>query len=161
MSAWLDEWLHPVIGAAEGIREARMGAYASVSPVGGGHVAWAAIATGMALVVVILTALAISRKNIRVAAEDPGPKKGVRRFLHDKWYVDELYDRAIVRPILGASRALWRWVDQILIDGTVNAVGMVSRGVGWMGSLFQTGQVNTYIFILTLGALAILGSLLL
>jgi NADH-quinone oxidoreductase subunit L len=161
MSAWLDEWLHPVTGAAEAIREAQMGAYASVSPVGGGHVAWAAIATGMAMVVVILTALAVSRKQILTAAEDPGPQKGVRKFLLEKWYVDELYDRIIVRPIVGGSRALWRWVDQVLIDGTVNAVGMVSRGVGWVGSLFQTGQVNTYIFILTLGALAILGSLLL
>jgi len=160
MSGWLSEWLVPVTAAADGIREAQLGAYASQAPVGGGHVAWAAIATGMALVVVILTALAISRKEIRVAAEDPGPESGIRKFLHDKWYVDELYDRTIVRPIVAASRGLWRWVDQVLIDGTVNAVGLVSRGVGWVGSLFQTGQVNTYIFILTLGALAVLGSLL-
>jgi hypothetical protein len=52
-------------------------------------------------------------------------------------------------------------VDRVLIDGTVNAVGTVSRGTGWFGSLFQTGQLNTYAFILTLGALALLGVLIL
>jgi len=159
MSGWLTEWMEPVTATAQGIREARMGAFAEVSPLGGGHVAWAAIATGMALTVVILTAVAVSRRRILTADEDPGPG-GFRKVLLDKWYVDELYDRIIVRPVVGGSRLAWRWIDQVLIDGSVNAVGAVSRGVGWVGSLFQTGQVSTYIFVLTLGALAILGSLL-
>jgi NADH-quinone oxidoreductase subunit L len=160
MSEWLHSWLHPVTVGAEGVRETRMGAFAEASPVGGGHVLWGAIATGMAVGVVLLTARAVAAREIRPAVEDPGPESGVRKVLHDRWYVDELYDRAVVRPVVGASRFAWRWIDQILIDGTVNAVGGISRGMGWIGSLFQTGQVNTYVFILTLGALAILGSLL-
>jgi NADH-quinone oxidoreductase subunit L len=74
--------------------------------------------------------------------------------------VDELYDRAIVRPLLGASRFAWRWIDQLLIDGTVNAVGAFTKGFGWFGSLFQSGQVTTYALVLTMGALAVLGALI-
>jgi len=41
----------------------------------------------------------------------------------------------------------------------VNAAGNLARAVGWFGSLFQTGALNTYAFVLTLGVLVILGSL--
>jgi hypothetical protein len=51
-------------------------------------------------------------------------------------------------------------VDQFLIDGLVNLTGALSKGVGWFGSLFQTGQVSTYAFVLTLGALAVLSVLI-
>jgi len=43
----------------------------------------------------------------------------------------------------------------------VNAVGGVARAAGWFGSLFQTGQMTTYAFIVTLGVLAILGAMIL
>ena len=78
--------------------------------------------------------------------------------LYDKWYVDELYDRIVVRPLVATSRFFWRFIDQVVIDGAVNLAGGAARAVGWLISLFQTGSVNTYAFILTLGVLAILGA---
>jgi NADH-quinone oxidoreductase subunit L len=161
MSDWLDRWLEPLTGPAEAIRLEQMGAYASASPVGGGHVTWGIIATVMAVTVVLIAARAFSRKEIRTAVEEGEPTSGIPRLLYNKWYVDELYDRILVRPLLAVSRGSWRVIDQVLIDGTVNAVGNVSRGLGWFGSLFQTGQLNTYAFILALGALAVLGVLIL
>ncbi len=160
MSDWLDRWLEPVTASADAVRLEQLGAYASTAPVGGGHVMWGAIATGLALAVVLIGARLVSGREIRPAHESE-PDTGFGKVLHDKWYVDEFYDRFIVQPILGLSRACWRWIDQVLIDGTVNAVGSVSRGVGWFGSLFQTGQIGTYAFILTLGALVVLGVLIL
>ena len=50
--------------------------------------------------------------------------------------------------------------DAGIIDGFVNAVGYLARGFGWFGSLFQTGALNTYAFILSLGVLIILGSVI-
>jgi NADH-quinone oxidoreductase subunit L len=76
--------------------------------------------------------------------------------LYDKWYVDEAYDAVIVRPIVGTSRALWRFVDQGLIDGVVNGVGYAARAFGWVGSRLQTGQLNTYAFAVVAGALLLL-----
>jgi NADH-quinone oxidoreductase subunit L len=160
MSEWLHHWLEPVTEAATRIREAHLGAYASAAPLGGGHVTWGAITTGIALAVVLLTARSVSRAEVRPAVSSALPT-GFAKVLHDKWYVDEFYHRAIVRPILSVSRFAWQWIDAFLIDGVVNAVGRVTRAFGWIGSLFQTGQVTTYAFVLTLGALAILGVLIL
>jgi hypothetical protein len=47
-------------------------------------------------------------------------------------------------------------VDARIIDGTVNLVGNATRAIGWVGSLLQTGQVNTYVFFMTVGVLVIL-----
>ncbi len=159
MSEWLHHWLEPVTESADAIRLAALGPYAESAPVGGGHVVWGAIATGVAVVMIILTARAVSRATIVPASEAEPPAEGIRKLLYHKWYVDELYDRAIVRPVLAASRFAWRWIDQALIDGAVNALGSLARGVGWVGSLFQTGRVTTYAVVLTLGALTILGAL--
>ncbi|MEX2527453.1 MAG: NADH-quinone oxidoreductase subunit L [Gemmatimonadota bacterium] len=161
MSEWLHHWLEPVTASADAIRLEHMGAFAEAAPAGGGHVLWGAIATLVALSVVVLTALRLSRQEIRNAVEDGEPTTGLGKLLYNKWYVDEFYDRVVVQPLLRTSRGLWRWVDAFLIDGTVNSVGAITRGFGWMGSLFQTGQVNTYAFLFTLGVLAILGVVIL
>ncbi len=47
-------------------------------------------------------------------------------------------------------------VDDGIIDGFVNAVGWFAKALGTIGGFFQTGTVNTYAFILTVGVLAIL-----
>ncbi|TVP74980.1 MAG: NADH-quinone oxidoreductase subunit L [Gemmatimonadales bacterium] len=160
MTDWLDRWLAPVTQLADGIRVENLGAYASTSPVGGGHVTWGIIATAIAVGVVLIASRIFLAAKVGTAEEEGAPSSGIRKVLYNKWYVDELYDRTIVRPVVGLSNWCWRFVDRIVIDGTVNALGSVSRGVGWFGSLFQTGQVNTYAFILALGALAVLGSMI-
>jgi NADH-quinone oxidoreductase subunit L len=71
--------------------------------------------------------------------------------------VDEIYDRVIVQPIIRASRFCWKVIDATIIDGAVNLVGMLAKGLGWGISMFQSGSVNTYAFILTVGVLVILG----
>ncbi len=45
-----------------------------------------------------------------------------------------------------------------IIDGIVNGVGWTARGFGFVISMFQTGTVNTYAFIITVGVLVILGA---
>ena len=68
-----------------------------------------------------------------------------------------LYDAVVVRPLMGVSRWMWKVFDNIIIDGTVNLLANLQRAIGWFGSLFQSGQVNTYAFIFALGVLWILG----
>ena len=161
MSEWLHHWLEPVIASADEIRISRVGPYGESAPLGGGEVLWAGITTLVAAAVIILTARSVSGREVRPAQESSPPTGRLARILHDRWYVDEAYDRAIVRPVIATSRFAWRWIDQFLIDGTVNGVGAIARGLGWFGSLFQTGQVTTYAVILALGALTILGALIL
>jgi NADH-quinone oxidoreductase subunit L len=156
MSEWLHHWLEPVTQGAVDIRAAHVGEFLHHAPFGGGEVAWGLASTLAAAVVVALAAMVVGRRSFVPATDDRAPT-GIRRILYNKWYVDELYDLVVVRPVVRTSRALWKVADEIVIDGTVNALGGVTRAVGWVGSLFQTGSVNTYALVLTLGVLVILG----
>jgi len=63
--------------------------------------------------------------------------------LRNKWYVDEIYDTLIVRPLVWLSReVLWKEVDQRVIDGAgVNGAARGARALGWANRWLQTGQV--------------------
>ena len=102
----------------------------------------------------------VGSSRVTVAVEDAEPT-GFARILYKKWYVDEFYHRWVVDPVLTTSRFLWRVVDATIIDGTVLLVGNGTRALGWVVSLFQTGQVNTYVFVLTVGVLVILSMVVL
>jgi NADH-quinone oxidoreductase subunit L len=90
----------------------------------------------------------------RVAAQF----SGVHRVLEHKYYVDELYDAAIVRPIHIASRqGLWKVLDVRVIDGAVNGVATAVRGGSELLRRVQTGSVRTYAASLFLGVVMVLG----
>ncbi len=83
------------------------------------------------------------------------------KLLLNKYYVDEVYDAAVVRPIhQGSERLLWRIIDVGIIDWCVNAT---AKAFGIFSSVFrrmQTGVTESYIFVFVLGVIAILGVLL-
>src|SRR3954470_8493232 len=97
------------------------------------------------------------RQRTLPAAESPADT-GFARVLYRKYYVDELNDRVIVRPLVWLSRVLlWRGVAQGLVDGAaVNGTARLSRGLGWLGSRLQTGQVGVYIILFLAGVLWVL-----
>jgi NADH-quinone oxidoreductase subunit L len=97
------------------------------------------------------------RRAIPSAAEAPA-ETGLARVLYRKYYVDEIYDAIIVRPIVWLSRlVLWKGIDQGMVDGgAVNGTARVSRGLGWLGSRLQTGQVGVYVVLFLVGALWVL-----
>jgi NADH-quinone oxidoreductase subunit L len=78
--------------------------------------------------------------------------------LRNKWYVDEIYDALIVRPLVWVSReVLWKRVDQRVIDGAVvNGAARGARAVGWTNRWLQTGQVGVYVVLFVVGVLLIL-----
>ena len=155
-SEWLHEWLHPITANADGVIATNVGPVLEHAPFGGSEAAWALISLAIAVGVVTVSAMMLSKRKVTVATED-APLTGYRKVLYNKWYVDELYDRTIVRPIVFTSRVFWRFIDQGIIDGLVNGAGYLSRGFGWLGSRMQTGQLNTYAFAVVLGVLVILG----
>jgi NADH-quinone oxidoreductase subunit L len=82
----------------------------------------------------------------------------VHRLLLNKYYVDEVYDAAIVQPIKQLSTGgLWKGVDAGIIDGAVNGVGLSVRGTSGVLRKIQTGSVRTYAASLFLGVVLILG----
>jgi NADH-quinone oxidoreductase subunit L len=80
------------------------------------------------------------------------------RLLENKYYVDELYDRALIGPIKAGSReGLWRFFDVGVIDGIVNGVGRGTSALGGVLRYLQPGFVRSYAAIILLGALAVVG----
>jgi NADH-quinone oxidoreductase subunit L len=94
-----------------------------------------------------------------VAARAAPAERGMWKLIYNKYYVDELYDRFIVQPLVAFSRrVLWKAIDQGAIDeGGVNGAANLSRALGWLGSRLQTGQVGVYVVLFLVGALYVLG----
>jgi NADH-quinone oxidoreductase subunit L len=70
---------------------------------------------------------------------------GLYTAVYNKWYVDEIYDAAVVNPVVEGSRTvLWKGVDSGTIDGGVNGVGFTARGVGGVLRLMQSGNIRSY-----------------
>jgi len=94
------------------------------------------------------------RAGERMAQQFAGP----RRLLQNKYYVDEIYDAAIVQPIrIVSESALWKGIDVRVIDGAVNGVGETVIGASDILRRMQTGSVRAYAASLFLGVVLILG----
>ena len=83
---------------------------------------------------------------------------GLHRLLLNKYYVDELYDAAIVKPIVVIStEGLWRGFDVKVIDGVVNGTASVVAALAAALRRLQTGSVRAYAGSLFIGVVLILG----
>jgi NADH-quinone oxidoreductase subunit L len=80
---------------------------------------------------------------------------GFVRLARDKFRVDELYAAVFVRPLRFASLAIYQFVDRWIIDGLVNAVGMVTSAVGSLARRFQNGDGQGYMAWFAIGVAAL------
>jgi NADH-quinone oxidoreductase subunit L len=81
-----------------------------------------------------------------------------RRLLERKYYVDEIYDAAVVQPIrIVSEQGLWKIVDVKVIDGAVNGVATGVQGAGALLRRLQTGSVRAYAASLLLGVVVVMG----
>jgi len=85
------------------------------------------------------------------------PLLAAPRLLEQKYYVDEIYEAAIIRPIETGSRSiLWKVVDQGLIDGFLHALGRAITDAGDVLRYLQIGFARSYAAVILFGALALI-----
>jgi NADH-quinone oxidoreductase subunit L len=83
---------------------------------------------------------------------------GLHRLLLNKYYVDEVYDAAVVQPIRIASQEmLWRRLDAGVVDGAVNGTGALVAGAAATLRRLQSGSVRVYAGSMFVGVVMILG----
>ena len=151
----LEHWLEPVTGASA-LRvtngEAPHLSHATEYTLIG-------VAVAIALIGIWVAWSRLKPQALQTKAQSPA-SEGFERVLENKYFVDELYDKTVVRPTYATSKnLLWRGVDVGLIDGLmVSGSAWVARGAGWVGSALQSGQVGTYAWVLVLGVLAVVGA---
>ena len=77
---------------------------------------------------------------------------GLYRFLLNKWYFDELYDRVFVQPSMTLGRLLWHGGDEGVIDrfGPDGAAALVAGG-SRAAVRFQSGYLYTYALVMLIG----------
>ena len=81
----------------------------------------------------------------------------LHRVLWNKWFVDELYEASVIKPlVLGSKHVLHRLVDEVVIDGIVNGVaGAIKQLADKLGAL-QNGDVGRYATVMIGGMFLIL-----
>jgi NADH-quinone oxidoreductase subunit L len=87
------------------------------------------------------------------------PLRVMPRLLENKYYVDEIYDATIIRPIEAGSReGLWKIIDVGAIDGIlVHGPGEIVKRLARTLRYMQIGFVRGYAAIILAGALIIIG----
>ena len=86
------------------------------------------------------------------------PLRQMPALLENKYYVDEIYDATVIRPILVISReGLWKIFDLGVIDGAVHGLGRTVVGFGRTVRYMQIGFVRVYAAIILAGAIIIVG----
>jgi len=149
----LHHWLEPVIAGASEVANQNVGELGEFH-----HAAWPiflAIVIGLGG---LATAwLLLSRRALGTADTQAAYDNGVEKTLYNKWYIDEAYDAAVVRPVRGLSRLFARF-DMGVLDWIVDLFGRLAQIFGVAFGRLQTGQLNTYAFVLVVGVLIVLGS---
>ncbi|MEO0470476.1 MAG: NADH-quinone oxidoreductase subunit L [Bacteroidota bacterium] len=81
---------------------------------------------------------------------------GFYEVMKGKFFVDEFYNAAIIRPFVWAGEHIILWFDNNIIDGLVNGAGNVTTAVGEVFRKLQTGVVSNYVFMVSAGVVLIL-----
>ena len=86
------------------------------------------------------------------------PKEETSAFgktLENKWYVDELYNSILVKPLQAIAAFFNTIVEKKGIDGMVNGVGKVVNYGSRQIRLLQSGQIGNYVLLMVLGILVL------
>lgn len=78
---------------------------------------------------------------------------GFGKVLYNKWYIDELYDAIIVKPLNALGVFFNKIFEKYVIDWIVNAVGKSIQYGSRQIRLLQSGQVGNYILLMVIGIL--------
>ena len=73
--------------------------------------------------------------------------------LENKWYVDELYEAIIIKPVRAIANFFNEVVEKKGIDGFVNGIGKAVNYGSRQVRLLQNGQVGLYVLMMVLGIL--------
>jgi NADH-quinone oxidoreductase subunit L len=137
-SHWLEHFLEPIFAGS-----ARLAETHAISP----STEWMLMGVSVALA---LTAL-IYAWNKFSKKPDLAPAQGLGKVLENKWYVDELYDAIIVKPLNAFAKFLNNVVEKSVIDWMVNGIGKSVQYGSRQIRLLQNGQVGGYVLMMVIG----------
>jgi NADH-quinone oxidoreductase subunit L len=139
---WLGEFLSPVFAASHDHLEAHGISHQTEWMLTG-------LSSGLIIIVVVFAWNRFSKK------PDLQEASGVGKVLQNKWYVDELYEKIIVRPLNALAGFFNSFFERYVVDGLVNGIGKLVNYSSRQLRLLQSGQVGSYVLLMVLGMLLI------
>lgn len=140
---WLSHWLAPVIKhAGEAPDHATEYMLMAVSVIG----------------VLIAIAYAYVRyvKQNHIPLPDEGKRSVLANLSYQKFYIDEIYDFLIRRPLDGLSTFFYKIIDNKIVDGIVNSLGWGTSEASKGLRLVQSGNVGFYLLMMVVGIISLL-----
>ncbi len=139
-------WLHPVFGAKEDILHGGVGE----------EILFTFLALGIAGFGIYLAYRVYYREETVTATGGTETAGGFYRLLLNKYYIDEIYDTLLVRPLTRGANWLANTFDLAIIDRIVNGLANRVRTSSLFWRQFQTGNVQHYLLCFLGGTLLIL-----
>ncbi|MBB2150005.1 NADH-quinone oxidoreductase subunit L [Pedobacter gandavensis] len=140
---WLSHWMAPVIKhATEGPDHATEYMLMAVSVIG------VLIAIGFAYVKYV--------KQNHIPLPDEGKRTALANLSYQKFYIDEIYDFLIRRPLDALSTFFYKIIDNKIVDGIVNGLGWGTSEASKGLRLVQSGNVGFYLLMMVVGIISLL-----
>ncbi|MBL7942714.1 MAG: hypothetical protein JNM00_08100 [Flavobacteriales bacterium] len=95
-----------------------------------------------------------------VALEDDEVKNPTHKLLRGKYWIDEIYDAIIRKPVDALSAWLSGTAEPKLVDGLVNGSGRAAKWAGEGIRLLHNGRLVIYALMMVLGLVLMLVALL-
>ncbi len=147
---WLENFLAPVFEKSTLLEKVDKN-YLSVST------EWALMGVSVAVAVFALGwAYTKYISKAQLPAADTEELPAFTSLSYNKFYIDEIYDMLIRKPLDALSVFFYKVVDQLGIDGFVNGLGKGSLEASKDLRLLQSGNVGFYIFVMVIGIVALL-----
>jgi NADH-quinone oxidoreductase subunit L len=140
---WLSQWLSPVITH-----------HAAAPDHATEYMLMGITIVGVIIAIVIAYSRYVSKGHVPVSDESERP--GLAGLSYNKFYIDELYDAVIRKPLDALSGFFYRIMDTKVIDGIVNGLGWGTNEASKGLRLIQTGNVGFYIFMMVVGIISML-----
>jgi NADH-quinone oxidoreductase subunit L len=143
---WLAGWLNPVLVKVPG---------AAVNATPPPELVLMGVSVFVA-VIALIYAYSKYVKNADIPVADTEERSVWANLSYNKFYIDELYDLIIRKPLDALSGFFYNVVDRAGIDGVVNSIGRAPVEASKGLRLLQTGNVGFYIFMMVIGIVAVL-----
>jgi NADH-quinone oxidoreductase subunit L len=95
-------------------------------------------------------------KNKTIPADEEEELNPIHQLVYKKYWVDELYENVITKPLNAISEGLHKLVDNQIVDGIVNGIGTLVKWISQTIRLAQTGNIGFYVFVMVISIVLIL-----
>jgi len=106
--------------------------------------------TTILILITIYSAKVIFLNKNNVPASDEEPMSLSKEVIYNKFYVDEIYQIFVVKPLYSFSAFLNKIVEQFTLNNIVDGVGKVVVGLGNVLKYTQVGTISLYIVFMVL-----------